>query len=87
MKKVDWKYEELKEEIYAAGILVSRGYDVKSYPLVWTERACNTRIRLIPTDKPEATKLLNSKLIASLNAFEIKKETDAIDGIILWECG
>lgn len=63
------------------------GYDVKSYPQAWTECDCNTRIRLIPADKLEATKLLNSKLIASLNAFEIKKATDAIDDIILWECG
>lgn len=74
LKKVVWKYEELKEEIYAAGILVSSGYDVKSYPQVWTERDCNTRTRLIPADKPEATKLLSSKLIASLNAFEKRRQ-------------
>ena len=87
LKKVDWMYAELKKEIYAAGILVSSGYDVKSYPQVWTERDCNTRTRLIPADKPEATKLLNNRLIASLNAFEIKKATDAIDGTILWVWG
>ena len=54
---------------------------------IWTDRDSNTQNRLIPADKPEATKLLNSKLIALLNAFESKTATDVIDGIILWECG
>ena len=86
-KKVDWNPNITKKEPYVAEILTSQGHNIKSYPQVWSERDCDAQTRLIPANKPKATKLFNSKLIASLNAFESKAALDVIDGIILWECG
>lgn len=86
LKKVEWNPTITKKEPYVAEILVARGFNVKSYPQVWKERACNTRNRLIPADQPEAVELLNIDLIALLNATESKIAADTIDGVILWEC-
>lgn len=87
LKKVNWNLDSAKESPYVAELMESRGHNIRTYPQIWTDRNCTTRNRLIPADRPEATKLLNSKLIALLNAAEKKKASDAIDGIILWECG
>lgn len=87
LKKVDWNLDTTKESPYVAELMASRGHKIRTFPQIWTDRDCNTRSRLIPADKPEATKLLNSKLIALLNAVEKKNASEAIDGIILWECG
>ena len=53
LKKVEWNPTITKKEPYVAEILVARGFNVKSYPQVWKERACNTRNRLIPADQPD----------------------------------
>ena len=86
LKKVDWNPTLTKKEPYVAEILAARGFNVKSYPQVWLDHACNTRNRLISSDQPEAVELLNIDLIALLNATESKIAADTIDGVILWEC-
>lgn len=86
LKKVDWDLAMTKKEPYVAEILAVQGHNVKSYPQVWQDRVCNSRTRLISTDKPEAVKLLNTDLFALLNASKPETVTDIIDGVILWEC-
>ncbi len=86
LKKVDRNPTLTKKEPYVAEILAARGFNVKSYPQVWLDHACNTRNRLISSDQPEAVELLNIDLIALLNATESKIAADTIDGVILWEC-
>lgn len=86
LKKVEWNPTITKKEPYVAEILVVQGHNVKSYPQIWMDRACNTRNRLISANQPEAVKLLNADLFALLNASEPQTVTDIIDGIILWEC-
>jgi hypothetical protein len=96
----EWMAEKLAEQIghnpvlaltnalpYVGEILISKGYRINSYAQIWTDRNCNSRNRFISADEPEATRLIQRKLIALLNAFEAKKAIDAVDGIILWECG
>jgi uncharacterized iron-regulated protein len=87
LKKVNWNLYTTTGSPYVAELMASRGHKIRTYPQIWTDRNCKTRSRLISADLPEATKLLNSKLIALLNAAEKKKASEAIDGIILWECG
>lgn len=86
LKKIDWNPTLTKKEPYLAEILTLQDHNVKTYRQNWTNRTCNTRNRLIPADQPEAVELLNSDLIALLNAFKPEIVTDIIDGIILWEC-
>lgn len=86
LKKIDWNSAIVEKEPYVAEILVARGFNVKSYPQVWQGRACNSKIRLISSDEPDASKLLNTKLFALLNASKPETGTDIIDGIVLWEC-
>ncbi len=86
LKKVDWDLTMTKGTSYVAEILALQGHDVKTYPQIWTDYACSTWSRFIPADTPEAVKLINSKLIAKLNAFESKAAIGVIDGVILWEC-
>ncbi len=86
LKKVDWNQAMTKGQLYVAGILESQGSNVKTYPQMWIDRACNNRNQFIAADAPEAPGLLNSKLITLLNAFDSEVATDTIDGIILWEC-
>lgn len=40
----------IEKEPYVAEILVARGFNVKSYPQVWQDRACNSKTRLISSD-------------------------------------
>lgn len=87
LKKVNWNLGTANDSSYVAELMASRGHKIRTYPQIWTDRNCTTRNRLIPADQPEATKLLNSKLIALLNASEKEQASEAIDGIILWECG
>lgn len=86
LKKVDWNPALVKKEPYVAEILAARGFKVKSYPQVWRDRTCNSKIRLISADEPNASKLLNTDLFALLNASKPETGTDIIDGIVLWEC-
>lgn len=87
LKNVNWDLAMIEELPYVSELMQLRGHSIRTYPQIWTDRNCNSRNRLIPADKLEATKLLNSKLIALLNAFEQKKASDTVDGIILWDCG
>lgn len=87
LKKVNWNLAMVDESPYVAGLMESRGHKIKTYPQIWTDHNCNTRNRLIPADEPEATRILNNQLVALLNASEKKEASEAIDGIILWECG
>jgi uncharacterized iron-regulated protein len=87
LKKVDWNLALINALPYVGEILISKGYRINSYAQIWTDRNCNSRNRFISADEPEATRLIQRKLIALLNAFEAKKAIDAVDGIILWECG
>lgn len=87
LKKVNWNLYAAKGSPYVAELMTSRGHKIRTYPQIWTDRNCNARNRMISADQPEATKLLNSKLITLLNAVEKKNASEAIDGIILWECG
>jgi len=86
LKKVDWNPAIIKKEPYVAEILAARGFNIKSYPQVWLDRACNSKTRLISADEPDASKLLNADLFALLNASKPETVTDIIDGIVLWEC-
>jgi len=86
LKKVDWNQAMTKGKLYVAGILTSQGSNVKTYPQMWVDRACHDWNQFIAADKPEATTLVNSKLISLLNAFKTEAASDTIDGIILWEC-
>lgn len=85
LKKINWKFENKK--VYVAGILASQGFDVKSFPQIWTDKECKSRTRFIPADEQVATEVLNSRLISVLNAHAAEKAVDVVDGIILWECG
>lgn len=87
LKKIDWDMTMTSESPYVAEILISQGYRINSFAQIWTDGDCDSRNRLISADEPEATKLINSRLVALLNAFETKKASDTIDGIIFWECG
>lgn len=87
LKKVDWHRAVTNASPYAAEILVSQGYRIHSYAQIWTDRDCDSRKRFISVDNSQITQLINNKLMALLNAVETKQAADAIDGIILWECG
>jgi uncharacterized protein with HEPN domain len=86
LKNVNWNLAMTEELPYVSGIMELRGHRIRTYPQIWMDRTCNTQNRLIPADRLEATKLLNNKLIALLNAFEQQRASDTVDGIILWEC-
>ncbi len=86
LKKVNWNQEMTQGSPSVAKILTSQGRNVKTYPQMWIDRACNNRNQFIAADALEALDLLNSKLISLLNAFDSEVATDSIDGIILWEC-
>lgn len=86
LKKVDWNLAMTKGSPSVAKILTSQGRSVKTYPQMWTNRACNDWNRFIAADAPQAVGLLNTRLISLLNAFDSEVAADAIDGIILWEC-
>lgn len=83
LKKVDWHRTITHASPYVAEILVSQNYLIYSYAQLGTDRHCNSRSRFITTDKPEATQLINSKLIALLNALEKEEAANVVDGVIL----
>jgi hypothetical protein len=87
LKKIDWDMAMTSGSPYVAEILISQGYRINSFAQIWMDGNCDSHNRLISADEPEATKLINSRLVALLNAFETKKASDTVDGIILWECG
>ena len=86
LKKVNWNHSKGKP--FAAEILNSHGYDVKSYPQVEPNTKCSRSLhyRFVPANTPEALELLNKSLIGLLNAYEPKAALGVIDGFILWEC-
>ncbi|WP_299081758.1 hypothetical protein [uncultured Paraglaciecola sp.] len=86
LKKVDWNQAMTKGSPHVAEILASQGHSIKTYPQMWTNRACNDWNQFIPADAPQAVGLLNTRLISLLNAFNAENAADTIDGIILWEC-
>ncbi len=86
LKKVEWDLSMTKDSPYVAEILSSQGYDINTYPQIWTDTTCNDQNRFISADKPEALKLLNKSIVSVLNAFEYKTAENVIDGVILWEC-
>jgi hypothetical protein len=87
LKKIDWHRAVSSASPYVAQILVSQGYRINSFAQLWMDRHCNSSKRFISAEEPQATQLINNKLIALQNAFEAKQAADVIDGIILWECG
>jgi len=86
LKKVDWDLSMTKGSASVSEILFSQGYNIKTYPQIWTDKTCDDQNRFIKTDKAESLDLLNDHFISMLNAFEYKNATDVVDGIILWEC-
>jgi hypothetical protein len=86
LKKVEWDHAIIKKEPHVAEILASQGQNVKTYPQIWLDRDCNTRNRYIYAGTPEATKLLNDKLFALLNAYKPQTANSVVDGIVVWEC-
>jgi uncharacterized iron-regulated protein len=86
LKKIDWDMAMTNESPYVAEILISQGYRINSFAQIWTDSDCDRHSRIVSADEPEATDMINSRLVALLNAFETKRASDTIDGIILWEC-
>ena len=86
LKKVNWDLSMTKGSTYVSEILSSQGYDVKTYPQIWIDKACDNQNRFIQTGKPEVLRLLNDSLISVLNAFKYKSAVGVIDGVLLWEC-
>jgi hypothetical protein len=86
LKQVIWNPELASKPPYVSEILLSKGYVVRTYPQIWTDRNCNTRYRFIRADQPEATELLNTSLFSVLNAAMPKTAANVVDGIVLWEC-
>lgn len=86
LKKVDWDLSMTKGSPSVAEILFSQGYNIKTYPQIWTDKTCDDQNRFIKTDKAESLVLLNDHFVSMLNAFEYKHSASVVDGIILWEC-
>jgi len=86
LKKVSWDLSMTNGSPYAAEILFSQGYSVKTYPQIWANKTCNDHNRFISTVIAEALVLLNDSFISMLNAFEYKTAVGVVDGVILWEC-
>jgi len=83
LKKVDWDLE--KPSPYVAEILTSLGHQVRTFPQVWQEEACNSHNRLLPSTCADAVNLINSSIISLLNAYEYKALDGVVDGVVLWE--
>jgi hypothetical protein len=86
LKKVDWDLSMTKGSPSAAEILSSQGYNIKTYPQIWTNKTCADKNRFIKTGISESLSLLNNNYISMLNAFEYKTAEGVVDGILLWEC-
>lgn len=86
LKRVDWDLSMSKGSPFVAEILSSQGYNIKTYPQIWTDETCDDQKRFIKTDREESLYLLNNNYISILNAFEYKTAIGVIDGVILWEC-
>jgi len=85
LKKVNWSVDGPLP--YFAELLASSGHLVKSYHQVWEDKTCSSYQRKwVSPDSDQATKLINSSLIALLNAFESESVEEVTDGVILWKC-
>ncbi len=86
LKKVDWDLSMTKGSPSAAEILSLQGYNIKTYPQIWTNKTCADQNRFIKTGESESLSLLNNHYISMLNAFKYKTAEGVVDGILLWEC-
>ena len=90
LKIVDWDLSMTESSPSVSEILVSKGYQVKTYPQIWRkadrDKQCERTSRYISVGVPEALALLNEHLISLINAFPAKMATDVVDGFIVWEC-
>ncbi|WP_143083398.1 hypothetical protein [Nitrosomonas communis] len=86
LKKIDWNKSISKVSPFVAEILVSQSHQIRTYPQIWIDKACNINYRLITSDEAEIIEIINKELISLLNASEIKTVNNIVDGIILWEC-
>jgi len=86
LKRVDWDLSMSKGSPFVAEILSSQGYNIKTYPQIWTEKFCSVQNRFISEEKSEALALINSSLVSVLNAFEYKTAAGVVDGVVAWEC-
>ena len=86
LKRVDWDTSMTEGSPSVAGILVSQGYTVRSYPQIWPDSQCSAGNRFIPADHPELPSLLNSSFISLMNAYEYKTAAGVVDGAVVWEC-
>ncbi len=86
LKRVDWDLSMTKGSPSVSEILFSKGYNIKTYPQIWTDKTCDEKNRFIKSDKAESLDLLNDHFISMLNAFAYKNAADVVDGILLWEC-
>jgi hypothetical protein len=84
LKKVEWNFT--KASPYVAEILVSLNYRIQTYPQAWLDKTCGTHNQLVPSDRKEATEIINNNLISLLNASEYETVKDVVDGVILWKC-
>lgn len=85
LKKVDWSVDGPLP--YFAELLTLSGHDIRTYHQIWKDKTCSSyKTKWVSPDSNEATMLINSSLIALLNAFESDSVEKVTDGLILWEC-
>jgi len=90
LKKVNWDLSMTKGGRYVAEILNEQGINVRTYPQIWVDSECGNSQKLnykfVPSQNKEALNFLNSYFISILNAYDFSNASEAVDGVILWEC-
>ena len=67
LKKIDWNISISKASPFVAEILASQSHQIKSYPQIWVDKACNINYSLITSDEAEIVEIINKKLISLLS--------------------
>jgi hypothetical protein len=88
LKKVDWLSKSGKPSV--AERLATKGFQVRSFPQRWLPEQCGNdehrQQRFINADSQEALTILNSSLMALINAKPHTSAQGVVDGFLLWEC-
>ena len=90
LKRIDWDLPKEDWQLSVSEILVSKNYQIKTYPQIWQkasrDKQCQRTSRYVSGDTHEALTLLNNSLISLMNAFPANTVTDVVDGFVVWEC-
>jgi hypothetical protein len=88
LKKVNWLSKSGKPSV--AERLASKGFQVRSFPQRWLPEKCGNdehrQQRFVNAESDEALTILNSSLMALINAKPHQSARGVVDGFLLWEC-